>query len=86
MNEVKEMKNVSFIVLGHTDRDGGLDYNLILSMKRAETVKRKISDLGFKKDLIDVYYFGESKALYKESFEKEQKKLARKVEINVIKN
>jgi outer membrane protein OmpA-like peptidoglycan-associated protein len=86
MNEVKEMKNVSFIVLGHTDRDGGLDYNLILSMKRAETVKRKISDLGFKKDVIDVYYFGESKALYKESFEKEQKKLARKVEINVIKN
>jgi outer membrane protein OmpA-like peptidoglycan-associated protein len=86
MKELKDMKNVSFIVLGHTDRDGSLDYNLILSMKRAETVKRKITDLGFKKDAIDVYYFGESKALYKESYEKEQKKLSRKVEINVIKN
>ena len=86
MKEVEGMKNVSFIVLGHTDRDGSLDYNLILSMKRAETIKRKIADLGIKKDTIEVYYFGESKALYKESFEKEQKKLSRKVEINVIKN
>jgi outer membrane protein OmpA-like peptidoglycan-associated protein len=86
MKEVEGMKNVSFIVLGHTDRDGSLDYNLILSMKRAETIKRKIADLGIKKDTIEVYYFGESKALYKESYEKEQKKLSRKVEINVIKN
>jgi outer membrane protein OmpA-like peptidoglycan-associated protein len=84
INELKDQKDISFVVLGHTDRDGSLDYNLILSMKRAETVKRKIMDRGFKNDQIDVYYFGESKALYKESYTSEQKQMFRKVEINVI--
>jgi outer membrane protein OmpA-like peptidoglycan-associated protein len=85
MDGIKDKKDVSFVILGHTDRDGSLDYNLILSMKRAETVKRKISDRGYKKDLIEVYYFGESKALYKDDYSAEQKQMSRKVEINVVK-
>ena len=34
------------MVIGNTDRDGSLDYNLILSKKRAEAVKRKLIDAG----------------------------------------
>ena len=58
--------------------------NLVLSKKRAETVQRKITDLGYESNLITVYYYGETKALYKENFTAEQKRLDRKVSIMVV--
>jgi outer membrane protein OmpA-like peptidoglycan-associated protein len=85
MKDIKAQKdNVSFIVIGYTDRDGSLDYNLILSKKRAETVMRKIVDSGFDEENVKVYYYGEGKSLYKGSYTDEQKRLDRKVEIKVI--
>jgi outer membrane protein OmpA-like peptidoglycan-associated protein len=85
MKDIKtEEGKISFVVIGYTDRDGSLDYNLILSKKRAETVMRKIVDSGYDEELIKVYYYGESKSLYKGSYTDEQKRLDRKVEIRVI--
>jgi outer membrane protein OmpA-like peptidoglycan-associated protein len=81
-----QAENISFILIGYTDRDGSLDYNLILSKKRAETVKRKLIDLGFKEDSIALYYYGETKSLHKGSYTKEMKQEDRKVEIKVIQN
>lgn len=80
-------KNLTVILIGYTDRDGSLDYNLILSKKRAETVKRKLIEYyGFKADNITVYYFGETKSIHKGSYTEEQKRADRKVEIKLIEN
>lgn len=87
MKDVEAEKgNVSFIVVGYTDRDGSLDYNLILSKKRAESVMRKIVDAGYSETKVKVYYYGESKSLYKGSYTDEQKRMDRKVVIKVIKD
>ena len=37
-NIYKNEKEITLMVIGNTDRDGSLDYNLILSKKRAEAV------------------------------------------------
>jgi outer membrane protein OmpA-like peptidoglycan-associated protein len=81
-----QKQKISFVVIGHTDRDGSLDYNLILSKKRAETVRRKITDLGYDTKFISVYYYGEMKSLYKETYTAEQKRMDRKVTIMVVLN
>lgn len=78
--------NLSLMVVGNTDRDGSLDYNLVLSKKRAETVKRKLVEYGFPADKIVLYYFGEEKSLHKGTYTAEQKKMDRRVEIKIIQN
>ena len=60
------------IIVGHTDNDGDENYNLILSKKRAETVRRKLETFGAKYEQIEVYYYGEWKPL-KDNDNKEQK-------------
>jgi outer membrane protein OmpA-like peptidoglycan-associated protein len=86
MEDIKKQgASVTFIVVGNTDRDGSLDYNLILSKKRAETLMRKIVDAGYLEQKVTVYYYGEEKSLYKGSYSDEQKRLDRKVQIKVIK-
>lgn len=82
--EVSYEESLSLMVIGHTDKDGSLDYNLILSKKRAETIKRKLIEYGFPADKIELYYFGEAKSLHKGSYSKEQKRMDRRVEIKVI--
>jgi OOP family OmpA-OmpF porin len=73
------------MVIGNTDRDGSLDYNLILSKKRAEAVKRKLIDAGIDEEMITFYYYGEEKSLQKESYTAEQKRMDRRVDIIVTK-
>ena len=72
------------IIVGHTDNDGDENYNLILSKKRAETVRRKLETFGAKYEQIEVYYYGEWKPL-KDNNNKEQKGFNRRVEIQVLK-
>ena len=72
------------IIVGHTDNDGDENYNLILSKKRAETVRRKLETFGAKYEQIEVYYYGEWKPL-KDNDNKEQKGFNRRVEIQVLK-
>lgn len=76
---------LSIVLIGYTDRDGSLDYNLILSKKRAETVQRKLVDYyKFDPNKITVYYYGETKSIHKGSYTEEMKRADRKVEIKVI--
>ena len=72
------------VIVGHTDNDGSENYNLILSKKRAETVRRKLESNGADYDQIEVYYYGEWKPL-KTNNNEEQKRFNRRVEIMVIK-
>lgn len=82
--KVSYAEGLSLMVIGHTDKDGSLDYNLVLSKKRAETVKRKLIEYGYPADQIELYYYGEAKSLHKGSYTKEQKRMDRRVEIKVI--
>lgn len=56
-------KKSVYVIIGHTDSDGLDDYNLILSRKRAEIVKRTLINRGIDEDKIEVYYFGEWKPM-----------------------
>ena len=76
---------LSIILIGYTDQDGSLDYNLILSKKRAETILRKLVDYyGFNEKNIAIYYYGEAKSIHKGSYTKEMKQADRKVEIKLV--
>jgi len=85
VNSIKNEKEIVLMVIGNTDRDGSLDYNLILSKKRAEAVKRKLIDAGIDEEKITLYYYGEAKALQKETYTAEQKRMDRRVDIKIIK-
>ncbi|MGM0477851.1 MAG: DUF5723 family protein [Bacteroidota bacterium] len=75
-------KNYRFEVIGHTDDDASENYNLILSRKRSEVVKRKLMHYGVDYDNIDVRYMGEWKPLRKNTNPK-NKRFNRRVEIIV---
>lgn len=79
-------EDLSIILIGYTDQDGSLDYNLILSKKRAETVQRKLVDYyGFDAKNIIIYYYGETKSIHRGSYTEEMKQADRKVEIKLVK-
>tara|TARA_B100000508_G_C11465718_1_gene282269 strand:+ start:17311 stop:19635 length:2325 start_codon:yes stop_codon:yes gene_type:complete len=87
--EIKELaekyaEGYVFKVVGHTDNDASENYNLILSRKRAETVKRKLMTHDIDFDNIEVMYFGEWKPLRKNT-EPGNKRFNRRVEIIVQK-
>lgn len=67
----------SIHIMGHTDSDGSDSYNLSLSEKRAETVSRLISSLGYKSE---IKTYGENTPLASNGSE-EGKRLNRRVEI-----
>lgn len=76
----------AFILIGNTDRDGSLDYNLLLSKRRAETIKRKLVDFyKLDADQISVYYYGEMKSIHKGDYTEEMKQADRRVDVKLIK-
>lgn len=78
-------EKLAIILIGYTDRDGSLDYNLTLSKKRAEVIQRKLVDYyHFDEKMITVYYFGETKSIHKGEYTEEQKQADRKVEIKLV--
>lgn len=81
----KYQEGYTFVVIGHTDNDASEDYNLILSRKRAETVKRKLMTYDIDFDNIEVMYYGEWKPL-KKNTDPGSKRFNRRVEIIVQKN
>ena len=85
MKTFPKSAKLSIILIGYTDQDGSLDYNLILSKKRAETIQRKLIEYyGFDAKNITVYYYGETKSIHKGSYTEEMKKADRKVEIKLV--
>ena len=72
-------------VIGHTDRSGSREYNILLSKLRANEVKKYLVKLGVNDENIASYYFGESKPkIITEDGVKE--KINRRVEIFINKN
>ncbi|MCG8577308.1 MAG: DUF5723 family protein [Flavobacteriales bacterium] len=76
---------VKFIVIGHTDNVGSDNYNLLLSKRRAETVKKHLINQGVPASQIEVYYYGEWQPLYSNDNEK-NKGINRRCEIQVMRN
>ncbi|XOV68490.1 MAG: DUF5723 family protein [Fluviicola sp.] len=72
------------ILIGHTDRDGSLDYNLQLSKRRAETVQRKLQDFYKFPGEISVYYYGEAKSIHSGDYTEELKQADRRVDVKLI--
>lgn len=78
-------EKLAIILIGYTDRDGSLDYNLALSRRRAETIQRKLADYyKFDEKQISVYYYGETKSIHKGEYTEEMKAADRKVEIKLV--
>jgi outer membrane protein OmpA-like peptidoglycan-associated protein len=77
-------KGYSFTIVGHTDNDGSEYYNLILSRKRAEVVKRKLMTNNINENNIEVLYFGKWKPL-KKNTSIENKQFNRRVEVFIKK-
>lgn len=85
MKSFPKNEKLEIVLIGYTDRDGSLEYNLILSKKRAETVKRKLIEYyGFDEKNLAVYYYGETKSIHKDSYTEEMKQADRRVEIKLI--
>lgn len=80
----KSNKNSEFVIIGHTDREGSDTYNLILSRKRAEVVRRTLVNRGIPDNRIKVYYYGEWKPL-KSNENERGRQFNRRVEIRVMK-
>ncbi len=57
----KIKNNFIIEVIGHTDRSGSDNYNILLSKLRANEVKKYLLSLGINEKNITSYYFGESK-------------------------
>jgi outer membrane protein OmpA-like peptidoglycan-associated protein len=54
----KDLSGKSFVIAGHTDRKGAPDFNINLSLRRAEAVKRILVADGIDADTIATVGFG----------------------------
>lgn len=60
-NIMKDKANLKVQIEGHCDARGGIQYNIALGEKRANSVKKYIVDLGVAGDRITVISFGKEK-------------------------
>lgn len=58
--KIAGIPNVRFIVSGHTDRLGAVQYNRELSEKRAEAVRAYLLEKGVEPERIEVYGYGQT--------------------------
>jgi outer membrane protein OmpA-like peptidoglycan-associated protein len=82
--DYKNDNSIVFVVIGHTDADGTDNYNLLLSKRRAETVKKHLMNQGVPENQIEVYFYGEWQPLYSDDNE-EHKGINRRAEVKVMK-
>jgi outer membrane protein OmpA-like peptidoglycan-associated protein len=80
---LREHREISHVVIqGHTDNVGGSDYNVKLSQRRAETVRRWLLDRGIAAERLQAVGFGEERPL--ESNDTEQgRRTNRRVEFHI---
>ena len=58
-----ELANMKFAIEGHTDAQGGREYNIDLSRRRAQAVADYLVSLGVSPDRLEVHGFGYDKPL-----------------------
>ncbi len=84
LEEIKEIKYEKIVIEGHTDSIGSKSYNLKLSKKRAESVKKYLMEKGIDEGKIETVGYGEEKPIESNSTEEGRAK-NRRVEIKVYK-
>ena len=65
LSSIERKSSESVAVIGHTDTSGSTLYNLGLSAKRADKVKKLLQNRGIGSQFIEASYEGESKPLIK---------------------
>ncbi len=80
LEEIKDKDITGIKIKGHTDNNGSLNYNEILSKKRAMTVQSYFLSNGIAKNKISIEYFGEVKPIVLNENDQD-KKQNRRVEI-----
>jgi OmpA-OmpF porin, OOP family len=71
-------------VAGYTDSIGDADYNMLLSQRRADEVKKYLVDKGIKADRLNITFYGEDKPA-KPNDPNRGNRLNRRVEISIVK-
>lgn len=82
-DELKKFKEVSIEIVGHTDQDGSQAYNLDLSKKRAEEVKKFFEQIELSVPNIHVSFLGETDLVF-QSLDDDSKKQNRRVTIEAV--
>jgi prepilin-type N-terminal cleavage/methylation domain-containing protein len=75
--------DINVAVEGHTDSVGEPTYNMALSLRRAETVRRTLQAVGLPSDRIEVFAHGAGALLVKRALVDERKQ-NRRVEFHLI--
>ena len=78
-------KNIKLKLTGYTDLQGDDEYNLILSKKRANFVKKYLITKGVNKDQIVIDYKGEANQISKD-LNPDSRKYNRRVEFMILEN
>jgi peptidoglycan-associated lipoprotein len=60
---MKDKASIKIQVEGHCDQRGGIQYNIALGEKRANSVRKFMQDSGIAKDRIEIISFGKEKPL-----------------------
>lgn len=74
---------VKILVEGHTDKLGDYDSNMLLSLKRAESVKKYLIEKGIKSSRIEIKGYGEDKPAYPYDNDSEINPFNRRIEIKI---
>jgi prepilin-type N-terminal cleavage/methylation domain-containing protein len=75
--------DINVAVEGHTDSVGEPTYNMALSLRRAETVRRALQAVGLSSDRVEVFAHGAGALLIKRALPDERRK-NRRVEFHLI--
>lgn len=63
VREIKTRTPLEITVSGHTDAVGSIDYNRVLSLKRANAIASILISQGVREELIDITYHGKENPL-----------------------
>lgn len=80
---LKSTPHARLMLRGHTDVEGTNDYNIGLSNRRAENVKRRLMELGYPVSSIGTSYFGELQPRI-QTRNKAEARTNRRVEIYIL--
>jgi len=83
--ELKNNKFLTLVVSGHSDMTGSPEYNLILSRKRAASVKAYLISQGVSADRVKIEYYGVTRPIASNQTVEGRKK-NRRVEVKIVKN